>query len=262
MKFVFVTTTLAFASCALLTPRIAWAQYNYFSSPQFHSSVSTFIPHKLKFPEIAADADEVSRKSGTGKRQNKTSSVATAAPVIKASPNNNPLAYKRDQALSNKIRDAFLRDFAKQMPASEVLEMRTTVEQPEFVQVAAGFVQLQGMSSGTPEGLLALWYGQSWSIMHQKPLPTKQQYQAIGTQVRAMLASTGAWDKMNNAERQTFFEQLAYPLIVQKANYQAYLKQNKADAIARMAEATRTGMQKIGVNLQTLKLGDNGLTSR
>ncbi len=262
MKFAFATTALALASCALLTPQIVWAQYNYFNSVQFNASVSTFIPHKLKFPEIDADADRVAQKSSRAKTQNRAPLVAAHASAIKASPNNNPLPYRRDQGLSNKIRDEFLRDFAKQMPASEALEMRATVEQTDFVQVATGLVQLQGMSSGTPEGLFALWYGQSWAILHQKPLPSKQQYQAIGTQVRAMLASTGTWDKMSNTERQSFFEQLAYPLIVQKANYQAYLKQNKADSIARMAEATRTGLQKIGVDLQTLELRDSGLTSR
>jgi hypothetical protein len=262
MKYVFATTALAFAICAVLIPRIVWAQYNYFSSVQFNSSVSTFIPHKLKFAEINADADKAARKSSTAKAENKVPPVAAEAPPIKASPNNNPLPYRRDQGLSNKIREEFLRDFAQQMPANEAAEMRTTVEQTDFVQVAAGFVQLQGISSATPEGLLALWYGQSWAILHQKPLPTRQQYQAIGIQVRAMLASTGTWGKMSNAERQTFFEQLAYPLIVQKANYQAYLKQNKADSISRMADATRAGMQKIGVDLQNLELGDKGLTSR
>jgi hypothetical protein len=68
--------------------------------------------------------------------------------------------------------------------------------------------------------------------------------------------------KMNNTERQTFFEQLAYPLLVQKANYQAYQRQNKADAIARMAEATRLGMLKIGIDLQQLDLADRGFKPR
>ena len=63
---------------------------------------------------------------------------------------------------------------------------------------------------------------------------------------------------MNDKQRQEFIEQLAYPLIVQKANYQAYLKQGKKDSIARMAAATQEGLKKIGLDLRNLKLSDNG----
>jgi hypothetical protein len=108
------------------------------------------------------------------------------------------------------------------------------------------------------EGMMALWYGQAWAIANQQPLPSKQQYQGIANQLHTSVQNSPKWSQMNNRQRQEFIEQLAYPLFVQKANYQAYLKQGKRDSMARMAAATQEGLRKIGLNLQNMKLGDNG----
>jgi hypothetical protein len=137
-------------------------------------------------------------------------------------------------------------------------DVRATAEKTDLVQVMAGFAQIEGLDSGTMEGMMALWYGQAWAIANQQPMPSKQQYQGIANQLYTSMQNSPKWSQMNNKQRQEFVEQLAYPLIVQKANYQAYLKQGKKDSIARMSAATQEGLKKIGLDLLNLKLTDNG----
>jgi hypothetical protein len=247
-----------------LLSSVASAQYNYYTS-------SSFLFNQYHYPNLVRDmSDEPSssRKSSANTSSTKTqqqrpsaannSSSSTAnRSTGRASANNNPLPYTRDQALSVKLREAFLQDFAKQMPDAAA-DMRETAEKTDLVQIMAGFVQLQGLDSGSMEGLMALWYGQAWAVAHQKPMPTPQQYQGIAEQLRNSIAKSAEWSKLSNVQRQTLFEQLAYPLFIQKANYQAYLKQGKTDSMARMASATQLGMQKVGLDLQKVRLSDSG----
>jgi hypothetical protein len=254
---------LSAVSVMLAVSSAAHAQYNYYQSGGFAFNQFNYPPigdsTKYRNPKKSANAasERTSTSSATANSSSSASSPARSS-SSRASANNNPLPYKRDNALSAKIRDEFLQDFTRQMAAAEAAEMRATVEQADFVQVAAGFAQLQGLDSATMSGLIAFWYGQSWAVANQKPLPTSQQYRGIETQLRATMASMPDWDAMADAKRQNFFERLAYPLIVQKANYQAYLRQGKTDSLNKMANATQQGLQKIGVDLRTLRLSDSG----
>jgi hypothetical protein len=266
----FLVATLAgLAVASLATPGLA-QNYNYYQSPSFLQSTVT-LPISNANQAIANNARDNLKKLGAGGSSAKKTAPAaerqtTSAPPSRAmspedyrrraSPTNNPLPYTRDRALSAKIREDFLQDYAKQMP-SDVASMRESTAQTDHVQIIAGVVQLQGIDSGAMEGLLALWYGQAWAIAHQKPLPTPQQYQGIANQLRTTMMQSSEWKNMTNAQRQTLFERLVYPLFVQKANYQAYLKQGKTDAMARMASATSEGLKKTGLDLQSLRLTDN-----
>ena len=230
----------------------AIAQYNYYAS-------SSFLSNQFNYPSLAPTPSKKSSPSAssTPKARVADRSQPSGNTNRRASANNNPLPYTRDKTLSAQIRETFLRDFAKQMPDA-VDDVRATAEKTDLVQVMAGFAQIEGLDSGTMEGMLALWYGQAWAIANQQPLPSKQQYQGIANQLYTSIQNSPQWSKMNNQQRQEFIEQLAYPLIVQKANYQAYLKQGKKDSMARMAAATHEGLKKIGLDLRNLKLSDNG----
>ena len=162
-------------------------------------------------------------------------------------------------SLSAQLRDEFLADFTKQMPPADAADLRELLQKNDLVQVTAGMVQLQKLDSSAMESVLAYWYGQSWAIANQKPLPTAQQYAGIAEQVKVSMAASGYWSNLNNDKRQRAFEQLAYPLVVQRANYQAYLKQGKNEAIGRMSGATQAGMKKIGLDMRAMQLSDAGL---
>jgi hypothetical protein len=233
----------------------AHAQYNYYQSGGFAFNQFNYPPiGNQQYKKPSSDDARNNAKARAAAAASASSSSASS----RASANNNPLPYTRDKALSNKLREEFLQDFTKQMSAADVVEIRAMLAQADFVQVFAGYAQLQGLDSGTMEGLMAFWTGQSWAVANQRPLPTPQQYQGIADQLRASLLQTPEWSKMNNEQRQMFFERLAYPLIVQKANYQAYVKQGKSDALTRMANATQAGLKQRGLDLQRLRLSDNG----
>lgn len=224
------------------------AQYNYYAS-------SSFLSNQFNYPSLAPTPSKKSSQTSSAPKVRVTEVPANTS--RRASANNNPLPYSRDPRLSIKIRESFLQDFAKQMPEA-VDDIRSMAEKNDLVQVMAGFAQLEGLDSGTLEGMMALWYGQAWAIANQQPLPSKQQYQGIANQLHASVQSSPKWSGMSNTQRQEFIEQMAYPLIVQKANYQAYLKQGKRDAMARMAAATQEGLRKIGLDLTNAKLSENG----
>ena len=249
----FFACTLLIGCALLFAPLGALAQYNYYDSGAFAFNQNNYPPignQRWKKP------------SGTTPSKPVKIAPAPTAPESKAgraSANNNPLPYTRDKALSAQLRDEFLADFTKQMPPSDAADLRELLQKNDLVQATAGMVQLQKLDSSAMESVLAVWYGQSWAIANQKPLPTAQQYAGIAEQVKASMAASGYWSNLNNDKRQRAFEQLAYPLVVQQANYKAYVKQGKNDAIARMSSATQAGMKKIGLDMRAMQLSDTGL---
>ncbi|MEB0137004.1 hypothetical protein QN362_16835 [Actimicrobium sp. CCC2.4] len=251
MTFVFIRAALAGFIVALFASP-AMAQYDYYQS-------SSFLSNQFNYPSLAPSPGEKWSQPGSTpkKRGAEAPPPASGNTNRRASTNNNPLPYSRDKALSVQIRETFLRDFAKQMPDA-VDDIREAAEKTDLVQAMAGFAQIEGLDSGTMEGMMALWYGQAWAIANQQPMPSKQQYQGIANQLRKSMKNSPQWSQMNSKQRQEFIEQLAYPLIVQKANYQAYLKQGKKDSMARMSAATHEGLKKIGLHLRNLKLSNNG----
>ena len=247
------TRALLAAFAFFLVAPAALAQYNYYDSGAFAFNQNNYPPignQRWKKPSGAAPSKPSKSAVDTPTPQGKSS---------RASTNNNPLPYVRDKALSARLRDEFLADFTKQMPPSDAAELRELLQKNDLVQAAAGMVQLQKLDSSAMQSVLAFWYGQSWAIANQKPLPTAQQYAGIAEQVRLSMAASSYWGNLSNEKRQRAFEQLAYPLVVQKANYQAYLKQGKNEAIARMSSATQAGMKKIGLDMRGMQLGDAGL---
>jgi hypothetical protein len=241
-----------------VTPAPVFAQYSYYSS-------GSFMFNQNNYPDVTgatyrareADSKPSSRQTTTRKPTSQTSSPTTRPSAALAM--NNALPYIRDKALSSKIRSEFLVDLAGRGSISDVTQMAKMMAQYDFVQVYAGMARLQGMDSSSPDSLIALWYGQTWAIANQKPLPPARQYQAIAKQMRDTKANSGKWATMTNRARQSFIEGLAYAFIIQKANYQAYRREGKTAALADMAQKVQDGMVGYGINMRTTKLTDAGL---
>ena len=247
--------------------------YDYYNSPAFiHNTVT--MPSHLAFQSSKNAAqnrlDELNaedkrnaknKSSGTYSQASQSANPASPTSNCKANATDNPLPYVRNKAVTDKKREEFLTELTRQMP-QEAPGLRKTAEQTDLVQVIAGFVRLACLDSGTMEGVMAYWYGQAWAIANQKPLPTPQQYQGIAAQLKISNAKSPQWSKLTDQQRQEFFEGLAYPLFIQKANYQAYLKQGKTDSMQRMASATQAGFKKMGVELASFDLTNSGLNSR
>jgi hypothetical protein len=240
----FVATFLT-GCVGLLMPSKVLAQYNYYSSPSFSFNQNNYPPIGATYSSGSSTKKPVQR--------------STSNQTDRISATNNPLPYIRNKTLSAKIREEFLQDLAKQLPPDEAKGVRELIEKNDVVQVLAGFARLQGLNSSKKEDLLAFWYGQQWAIANQQPLPSSQQYKGIANQLQRSISQSSI-AKMNNTELQTFFEQLAYPQVIQKANYQAYRKYGKQDSINRMSKATREGLKKIGIDFQNMRLTDDGFT--
>lgn len=249
----FIATFLT-GCIGLLVPSKVLAQYNYYSSPSFYFNQNNYPPIGATYSSGSSSTKKpVQRSTST-----QTDSTTTNQ-TVRISATNNPLPYTRNKALSAKIREEFLQDLAKQLPPDEAKGVRELMENNDIVQTLAGFARLQGLNSGKKEDLLAFWYGQQWAVANQQPLPSSQQYKSIASQLQRSISQSSI-AKMNNTELQTFFEQLAYPQVIQKANYQAYRKSGKQDSINRMSKATREGLKKIGIDLQNMRLTDDGFT--
>jgi hypothetical protein len=257
-----ITTKLKanlFFCLAVLLPVSATAQYNFYTSSTFYANQNTYPQFNFR---AIYNSNQSQKKSSPQTQSDRTTESTSASYFVKAksraSLNNNPLPYIRDTVLSAKLREEFLANFAKQTPDTAA-RMRATTQETDLVQIVAGFIQLQGLDSGSVENLMAIWHGQSWAIAHSKPLPTAQQFQAIAAQVRSQFDKSPYFKDMDNAKRQTFFEQLAYPLFLQQAKYEGYLKEGQSQTLSRMATNTQEGFKKIGLDLKNLQLTSRGL---
>ncbi len=251
---IYLTATFLMGFVGLLIPSKVLAQYNYYSSPSFSFNQNNYPPIGATYSRGSSTKKPVQRP--TFNQTDRTTNNQSG----RISATNNPLPYIRNKKLSTKIREEFLQDLAKQLPPDEAKGVRELMEKNDMVQVLAGSARLQGLNSSKKEDLLAFWYGQQWAVANQQAFPSSQQYKGISSQLQRSIAQSSI-AKMDNTELQTFFEQLAYPQVIQKANYQAYRKYGKQDSINRMSKATREGLKKIGVDFQNVRLTDDGFTS-
>jgi hypothetical protein len=252
----FVAVTIGAGLLAMSAP--ALAQYDYYSSGSFGFNQNNYPDlsgHKWKKPGASSTTTE----STKSKRQAQT---PTTQPSTQLSDQarflQNPLPYKRDMALAAKLRSDFLSNVGKGSSALRHADLTSMTAKTDFVQVFALMAKLEGLNTSTAEGLTALWYGQSWAIANQRPLPTAQQYQGIAKQLRDTNANAMVWDKLDNKGRQTIVEMVAYPAVVQRATYEDYLNNKNTAAIEDFANRVQAGMLKFNMNMQSLKLTDAG----
>lgn len=258
---VIFTLLISFSLLSMATVDCAYAQYNSYSySSSYYNNITGPAYHSSQLLKNQA-RDRLARLNRGDSTDSSTPKILDRAQKkpVPTAPNisRRSLPYDRDFALSEKIKENFLQDFAKQLP-NEINDIRRTLEKNDLVNTVAALIQREGLDSGSMEGFIAFWYGQSWAVANQKPLPSSRQYQGISQQLHASAGNTQLWEKMTNREKQEFFEKMAYPLVVQKLNYQMYTKQGKNSSIARMASFTQEGLKKFGLNLQRLTLADDG----
>jgi hypothetical protein len=233
------------------------AQYNYYTSGSFYFNQNNY-------PDVTAATYRAQEQyKRTGNKPSATPKRATKATSTNdKSTMNNALPYTRSSAVSASVRSEFLADLGKRGAASDVKQMRAMIEENDFVQVFAGLARLEGLDSGTPEGLTALFYGQTWAIANQRPMPSAKQYQGIAKQLRDTNANEMVWDKLDNKGRQELVEKLVYPLIIQRANYQAYVREGKAAAIEDMSSRVQLGMKDFNMDMRSLQLTESGFSRR
>lgn len=236
-----------------LMPVQAHAQYDYYSSGAFSFNQNNYPDlSQRKWKKPGTTSTPTRRSTPTPQRTTRSSPVEVASiPIF-------PLPYTRDRALSNDIRSEFLVELAGRGSMNDVMQMAKMMAQNDFVQIFAGLARQQGLNSGTPEGLTALFYGQTWAIANKLPLPSARQYQAIERQLRTTNARAKVWNKLDNRGRQKLVEELAYPIIVQRANYQAYRREGRTAAINDMAAKVQAGMKNFLMDMQATKLSEAG----
>jgi hypothetical protein len=238
--------TISLLGCAnLFASTEARAQYNYYQSGSFYSNINNYPPIYNNYKKSTSTSTPSNSSSKVKKRA--TERTATS---------NNLLPYTRDRELSSKIREEYLQDIERRFP-SQAPGIRALLNKNDVVYVTAKFIQREGLDSGTMEGVMAYWFGQAWAVSNQEQFPTARQYQGIAEQINNSRKSSKL-SQMSNAQRQTFFEELAYRLFEQRANYQAALKSSDTVATAKIARETQAGLTKLGLNFRGKKLTNNG----
>jgi hypothetical protein len=238
-------------------PSLAHAQYNYYTSGSFYFNQNNY-------PDVTAATLRAQKQYKQSSIKPNTASKRTSE-ITRSNDRatmNNALPYSRSSAVSKVVRSEFLADLGKRGEAKDVTQMRTMMEENDFVQIFAGLARLQGLDSGTPEGLTALFYGQTWAIANQRPLPSASQYQGIAKQLRDTNANAMVWDKLNNQGRQELVERLVYPLIIQRANYQVYMREGKTAAIVDMSDKVQEGMKDFNMDMRSMQLNNAGFRAR
>jgi hypothetical protein len=233
-----------FGCTSILTASEVSAQYNYYNSGSFSYNINNYPPigDRTRWKTPSSD-------NSTKVKKRTTDRVST---------NNNPLPYTRDRKLSAKIQEEYLQDIEQRFP-SQAPGVRALLAKNDVVYTTAKFIQQEGLDSSTMEGVMAYWFGQAWAVSNQVPFPTAQQYQGIAEQIHNSLGKSSKLSRMTNAQRQTFFEELAYRLFEQRAFYQAAMKSGDTASAAKLARESQAGLTKLGLNFKGKRLNDNGL---
>jgi hypothetical protein len=252
--------THLFFCLIFVLPVAATAQYNSYSySSSYYNNITgpAYQSSQLLKNQARNKLAQLNQETGSTSKSPDKSQEKSTDTLTSSSNSQQTLPYKRDRELSEKIKAEFLQDVAKQRP-QEIDDITLLLKTNDPVDILAKFIKRQGLDSSSMEGFVAFWYGQSWAVANQKQLPTARQYQGIYKQLSASTTSEQLWAKMGNREKQVFFEKLTYPLLVQKAIYQAYTRQGNNNSIAKMASFTQEGLKKFGLDLQHLTLSDDG----
>jgi hypothetical protein len=247
-------TCIGLMLVGVLRPAPALAQFSYYTSSSFYFNMNNY-------PDVTA---ATIRARGQASRSGSVSRTATPALSTTAPVPNSPLPYTRSMAVSTRVRDQFLANLPMRGKESELARMRAMITENDFVQIYAGIARLEGLESGSVEGLMALFYGQSWAIVNRQPLPTARQYLGIQQQLRTDRTTKimVEWDKRSNEERQELVEKLVYPLILQRSHYRIYLRDGNTAAIAEVSDRVHRGMVGFGMDMRAMQLGNAGLQLR
>ncbi len=239
---------------AVLRPTPTLAQSSYYTSSSFYFNMNNY-------PDVTA---ATYRARGATSPSGGRSRTATPTRSNTAFTTISPLPYTRSTVVSERVRDQFLANMPIRGKERELARMRAMITENDFVQIYAGIARLEGLESGSIEGLMALCYGQSWAIVNRQAFPTARQYQGIQQQLRDDRTSRimMEWDKRNNADRQELIEMLVYPLILQRSHYRVYLREGNTAAIAEMSDRVQRGMMRFGLDMRAKQLGNTGLQPR
>jgi hypothetical protein len=242
---------------AVLQPAPALAQYSYFTSSSFYFNQNNYPDVTGATFRARGDDSRTGSRARTGTRSAPTTTGSTAV-----SATNNPLPYTRSSAVSARVKEKNLSNMGVRGSAREVARLRAMITENDLVQIFADLARLEGLDGGTPEGITALWYGQTWAMASRQPLPTSRQYQGLQRQLRETRAYMTAWDGRDNDGRQEFVEMLVYPLIMQRSHYRIYLREGNTAAIAEVSERLQALMLGFKMDMRSLQLGDSGFVAR
>jgi hypothetical protein len=236
---------------------LALAYDNYYSSPLFYTHMSNNV---LQMHAIDMERQSHRLKKTQGNPSRSASPQSSAPPARDLmSLQKSTMAYKRDMALSARIREDFVNGLGTIATPTEVEGVRQLMREKDMVDFYALLMRNAQLDSRRMEDILAYWYVQMWVVTNKvtdKPSPA--QYQAVSAQIEQSISTAKPWLSMNDRQKQSLVEGLIFPAIIQHSRYMGYMKARNTRGIDQLASAARTGLQKSQLAIYGMRLTDQG----
>jgi len=170
------------------------------------------------------------------------------------------VTYARDPEVSRRVKDSVLARWKQSNPGKDAAleQVFARYDFPaEFRQITASF----GIDPGNLADVAAAYLVASWALFHKVNTIDKAAVVAARDQLRGALSSNDAIRKLSPAQKQIMAETMMYQTVLLQANRLQVAQRNDASVWRGAAEQARRSLLETGIDLEKLRLTQQGLVS-
>lgn len=205
-------------------------------------------------PAFAADGD-------AGVRRALQQAVAAPAPDDVDAAAVATLAFRRDPAVTARVRQETIRAFGR--TPEQVAGLEQALGSGAMLREFDAILRRYGYDPDNLGDVLAAHLLIAWEVVNDRDsrrMPAGQQ--AVRRQLIGPLAAVPEVAAMSDAAKQAQAERTAYLTMVSALSYQHMKRDRNARALATLAAGVRRSLQDQGIDLQRLELQAGGLVAR
>ena len=171
------------------------------------------------------------------------------------------LSFRRDPAVSARVQRETIQAFGRD--PQQLADLETVIGSGEMLREFDKILRRYGYDPTNLGDVLAAHLLISWEVVNDRDSRRSPQGQrAVRRQIIGPLAAVPEVVRMPDAAKQAQAERTAYLTMVSALSYQSMKRAGNRQALSTLAQGVRGGLQRNGVDLQQVELGDGGLTLR
>jgi hypothetical protein len=193
------------------------------------------------------------------------SSVAPrrAPPRIKAAPRTGTAtSYRATPEVAQRVRDQFVGWITRRAGADVGRQVTIAMKGTDPVRDWVKLVEPDGLHAGDIADALAGYWVLNWVVANRSD-SDRPQMLAVRDQVHATMASSTAYSRLSEPQRQEFAETLMLNFLLQQAVYVDALKRGDQPALQKLGDAAVARFRsEMGIDLRQITLTRNGFVAK
>lgn len=171
------------------------------------------------------------------------------------------LSFRRDAAVSARVQEETIRAFGRN--PQQVADLEKIIGSGDMLREFDKILRRYGYDPTNLGDVLAAHLLISWEVVNDRDSRQSPDGQrAVRRQLIGPLAAVPEVAAMSDADKQAQAERTAYLTMVSALTYQSMKQAGNRQALTALAANVRQGLQRSGVDLQGVSLGDDGLVAR